>query len=171
MTDRSMSSADSYPWAGWGWWCCIELLSVISTSEQWFLTQLHITITITCQSFKKWRYSDSTLHLWNQDHVGVWLRHVYFYKALWIFRCSSRVENCNLGVNLSTWWLAGGPWWGGGPRLEAWTLSTRTSGERQGRFHKHKVTKEDMEKNPDDLSISQFWQTTWEYYYQDLIKH
>ena len=65
--------------------------------------------------FQKWRYSDSTLHLWDQDHVGVWLGHVYFYKALWIFRCSSRVENCNLGVNLSTWWLAGGPWWGGTP--------------------------------------------------------
>ena len=52
ITDRSMSSADSYAWAVCGWRCCIELLSVISTSEQWFLTPLHITITITCQSFK-----------------------------------------------------------------------------------------------------------------------
>ena len=36
----------------------------------------------------------------------------------------------------------------------------------------HKVTKDDTEKKRDDLPISQFWQTTWEYYYyQDLIKH
>lgn len=52
ITDGSMSSADSYPWAACGWRRFIELLSVMSTSEQWFLTQLHITITITCQSFK-----------------------------------------------------------------------------------------------------------------------
>lgn len=99
--------------------------------EQWFLTQLHITITITCQSFKNgdtWTVPDIC---GIRPHVGVWLRHVYFYKALWIFRCSSRVENCNLGANVSSWWLAGGPWWGGtsgwGP--EHWVPGTRVRGK------------------------------------------
>ena len=38
ITDRSMSSTDSYPGGVCGWRYCIEPLSVLSTSEQWFLT-------------------------------------------------------------------------------------------------------------------------------------